>query len=188
MYGSIDSPGHRSSHSLGSRRIRLRRGNQSRPSLVGHRARCPGHPIAPGSQNLLMAGFADEIAARLVADGIFTQATIYIGLKLTVPAGAGPFIQLVETGGSGPERTQNSVTKPAYVRPSMQLLITSSSQATNEAKAKAVYDSLVKVRNMTLSGTWYREINPDQEPFDFPLDGSQRPRRGFNISTIKRPS
>lgn len=132
-------------------------------------------------------GFMQEIAARLVATGAATGATVIAGPKATI-VGTGPWIQLNETGGSGPARTQNSVATPAYVRPSMQILITASGWETARAKAQACYNALVGVRNTTLSGTWYMEINPDQEPFDWPLDTAGRPRVGFNISTYKRPS
>lgn len=36
--------------------------------------------------------------------------------------------------------------------------------------------------------TFYREINPIQEPFDFGVDDKQRVRLAFNIATIKNPS
>jgi len=36
--------------------------------------------------------------------------------------------------------------------------------------------------------TWYREINPIQEPFDMRLDDSGRAQVAFNIAVIKNPS
>ena len=37
-------------------------------------------------------------------------------------------------------------------------------------------------------GTFYREVIPDQEPYDLGLDGNERVRLAFNISTVKNPS
>lgn len=36
--------------------------------------------------------------------------------------------------------------------------------------------------------TWYREVNPVQEPFDLGLDASGRARVVFNIMVVKRAS
>lgn len=37
-------------------------------------------------------------------------------------------------------------------------------------------------------GTFYREIAPDQEPYDLGLDSNERVRLAFNISAVKYPS
>jgi len=58
--------------------------------------------------------FLDEIKARAVAQGINT-AVIFLSSMTVIPTGAGPYLLLRETGGSGPERTQN-VTSGAWYR------------------------------------------------------------------------
>jgi len=131
--------------------------------------------------------FPEEIRTRLTSLGAGTSTDVLIGPASAIPP-TGAYTHLTETPGLTPERTQNAVTTPAYQRPSMQITIGAASWSLARARAKAAYDALVGVRNTTLSGTWYREVNLDQEPFDFPLDVAGRPRVIFNISAVKRPS
>ena len=128
-----------------------------------------------------------EVRSKLIADGLITTTDFFIGPKATVPAGDGPFTTFTETGGSGNELTQNSV--EGYEHPSAQIIVTASTRSVARAKAAAIRTSLLSVRNILLGSIWYREITADQQVFDFPLDATAgRPRSGFNISAIKRPS
>jgi hypothetical protein len=52
----------------------------------------------------------------------------------------------------------------------------------------AAYNTLVKVRNQTLNGTWYLEIRGLQSvPIDLGLDENGYARVSINIVGIKRP-
>lgn len=130
--------------------------------------------------------FVEEIIAKWVADGIPT-VTIFSSPSASIPSGDGPYSQINETGGMSPMNTQD-VAPPAYQQPGAQCVAIAKTQAAAYARSIAMYNSLVVVRNMTLSGTWYMEIIPSQEPFSFPVDALGRARVIFNIRALKRPS
>lgn len=132
--------------------------------------------------------FLDELAARYVAQGVGVLGTsILLSNKAVVPDTDSAVLTITETGGTSPERSQNAVTTPAYQRPRAQILARAKSYQAARALAKAAYDASF-VRNTALSGTFYRELDPVQEPFDMGLDANQRARVAFNVAAIKRPS
>ena len=139
---------------------------------------------------MALSGFLAEIVAKLVADGVGTGGTdIFVSSKSVLPDGDGPYISLHQTSGFAPLRTQNSVSAPAYIRPSAQVVVRASVYSVAQAKAQAVYNSLTGVRNTTLSGTFYREIEVQQEPSDMgQLDAKGRAQVVFNFTAIKQPS
>lgn len=100
-------------------------------------------------------------------------------------------LSIVETSGSSPERTQNYVTRPAYLNLSAQFMARAGSYAKARAKAQVAYDAVVGIRNSwvtdgaMLSG-WYREIVPLQEPFDAGVDDRGQARCGFNVIAVRR--
>lgn len=128
--------------------------------------------------------FTTDVMAKLIADGLVTATNFFVGPAASVPAGVGPFTVMTTTGGMSDELTQNDL--DGYSRPSAQIVVTASTRAVAEAKAEAIRDSLKRVRNVDLSGVNYRSITADQQVFDFPLDTSNRPRSGFNVSVVKR--
>lgn len=129
--------------------------------------------------------FATEIRDKLIVDGLVTTTNLFVGPGVTVPAGPGPFIVLITTGGGADEVTHNDL--DGYAQPSAQIVVTASTRAIAEAKAEAIRNSLKRVRNTTLGSSWYLWIKADQQAFDFPLDStSNRPRSGFNISAMMR--
>ena len=130
--------------------------------------------------------FLDEIRARAVAQGINT-AVIFLSSMTVIPTGAGPYLLLRETGGSGPERTQNTA-GAAYQRPSLQYVAVASTYTAARTLARSFYDAMVGVRNETLSGAWYREIVMLQEPFDLGPDALNRAQVAGNLTATKRPS
>jgi len=131
--------------------------------------------------------FLDEIRARAVAQGINT-AVIFLSSMTVIPTGAGPYLLLRETGGSGPERTQNVTSGAAYQRPSLQYVAVASTYTAARTLARSFYDAMVGVRNETLSGAWYREIVMLQEPFDLGPDALNRAQVAGNLTATKRPS
>lgn len=132
-------------------------------------------------------GFIEEVRTRLISAGIVTTTNFFKGPKAAIPTGNGPYVQMSQTGGQGNQLTQDDAI--GYSKPSAQIIVTASDPTVAEDKAKAIRANLMVVRNVTLSGTWYQEITADQEVFDFPLDeAAGRPRSGFNISAVKRPS
>ncbi|MCR4301792.1 MAG: minor capsid protein [Sulfuricaulis sp.] len=139
--------------------------------------------------------FLDEVAAKLVADGVGALGTsIFMSTKAVIPTGAGPYLTLVETGGAGPGgfrgtggRTQN-VAGVATQHPGAQVACRASSYPAARAMAKAAYLSLDGIWNTTLSGTFYLSLTARQEPTDLGLDEAGRAMVVFNIDAEKEPS
>lgn len=142
-------------------------------------------------------GFTEELLYIMSGDGVgIPQTNMFVGSFKVVPAGAGPFLSIIETGGTTADHTQNSVIKPAYQRPGAQIVCRADTAPAAKAMARAAYNSLVKVTNAYIgsgilnpTGTWYRKIRPLQEPFDIGLDPTgNRVRYAFNVLSDKRPS
>jgi hypothetical protein len=132
--------------------------------------------------------FLDEIAARLVAQGVgVIGSSIFLGSKASIPTGDGPYISLTETGGSAPTRIQNKATANT-TRPTAQILVRAKSYLTARTKAKEAYLALDGVFNTVISGVLYHSITARQEPTDIGLDASERPMISFNITVEKNPS
>lgn len=117
---------------------------------------------------------------------------LFLTTKGDLPLLPSGVISIVETGGTDPLRIQNSVARPAYIRPTAQITARASSPDLARAKAQACYDAIVGVRNSwvinsgaTASG-WYREINPLQEPFDAGVDDRKQSKFVFNVIAIRR--
>lgn len=116
-------------------------------------------------------------------------------------------LSIAETTGFFPERTQNSVLRPAYIRPAAQLVARARSYAVAKTKAQVAYEAMsrgfdelgapVPLRNFWIARSdgaggylfsgWYREIVPQQEPFDMGPDDSGLARCGFNVIAVRRP-
>lgn len=132
--------------------------------------------------------FLDDLAARLVAQGVGVLSTnIILGSRGTIPLGDGPFISIIETGGSGPTRVHNT-NAPNTQRPTAQVLVRAKSYVVARAKAKAAYEALDGVFNTTLSGTFYQQIVARQELTDIGLDAEARVMIVFNLDAQKAPS
>lgn len=133
--------------------------------------------------------FLEEIAARLVAQGVGILGTdIFLGSKAVIPPGAGPYISIKETGGTGSRRTHNGT---AVAQPSAQILARATSYSVARAKLKLAFDALggdKGLHNVTLSGTFYQSVTPIQQPTDIGLDDITRPMLVFNIDAQKKPS
>lgn len=142
--------------------------------------------------------WTDDIVTLLQEAGVGTlNVDIFVSTKQTVPmlSSGAATITVTETSGSGPERTQNRVITPAYIRPAAQILARADSSKNARAKAQLAYDALVGIRNVLVyrepqsfqfSG-WYREINSLQEPFDAGVDDRKQARFSFNVIAVRRP-
>lgn len=132
--------------------------------------------------------FLEEIKDQLVNAGVGIYAeNIFISSASVIPSGDGPYLTLVETGGSGPARMHNSATQ----RPTAQLTSRASTEVEARAFLKKAYDALGGadgLHNITLLGVNYVSITPRQEPTDVSLDGEARATFVFNIDAEKQPS
>jgi hypothetical protein len=134
--------------------------------------------------------FLDEIRARFVAQGAGTFGVdIFIGSGSVVPAGDGPYISLVETGGTSASKTQNDT---GTERPSAQIVARATNPVLARAKLKLAYDALGGVNdlyNVTLSGTFYVSVTKRQGITDVGMDQTgKRTMYAFNIDCEKYPS
>ncbi len=100
--------------------------------------------------------FVEEIVGILEAAGVGTQGgaggDIFATSKSNIPEGDGPYLALIETGGVTPERTHNQISPPAYQRPGMQLVARAKNTLASRTMARAAYDALVGIRNVTVVG------------------------------------
>lgn len=97
--------------------------------------------------------FAEEILGLLVAAGVGTaNVDIFVSSKRKLPTDDGPYLSLIETGGTTPERTQNDISPPAYPRPSMQLVARAKSYDAARIMARNAYNALVGIRNQIVAG------------------------------------
>jgi hypothetical protein len=112
-----------------------------------------------------------------------------IGLtsKWSIPSGNGPYTSIIETGGTGAVRTQNSAPQAAYRRPGASITIRAISPTIAKAKAELAYVLFAGVKNTYVNGVWYVEIVPLQEPFDMQTDDVGRQLYTFNVLGFKRP-
>lgn len=133
--------------------------------------------------------FLDEIKDRLVAQGVGVYGSnIFLGSKAVIPTGSGPYLSLVETGGSAPTRIQNKESANTQ-RPTAQILVRATTYPAALNMSRAAYIALDGVYNTTLSGTFYQKIIARQEPSDIGLDATgQRVMIVFNIECEKMPS
>lgn len=101
------------------------------------------------------ATFPEELITLLVAAAVGTKATasgnIFLSTGVSLPAGDGPYLSIIETGGTAPLRTQNAVATPAYQRPSAQIVVRAATYTAARTMARAAYNALVGVRNRTVS-------------------------------------
>ena len=139
-----------------------------------------------------MSLFLDDLLLLLQTERVGTINTNMFGSsKASIPAGAGPFLSVTETGGSAAEGTHNAakVGEDGYQRPNAQILVRASTYVNAKVMARRAYNAVVKVgsKSQMVNGTWWRSATPLQQPFDFGQDASGRPQVVFNIAVVKRP-
>jgi hypothetical protein len=133
--------------------------------------------------------YLDDLIFRLTALGHGAYGTtLFKGSKAVFPAGPGPFISVISTGGQGDEGTHNlSRFTIAYERPTVQVVIRGELPAVAEVKAYAVHVDL-DFRDVFINGTWWRSCVTRQEVFELGVDDKQRMRFAFNLEIVKRLS
>jgi hypothetical protein len=133
--------------------------------------------------------FASEIAARMAAQGVgILGQTLFIGSKANIPVGIGPYVWIIETGGTSPARTHNNT---ATQRPTAQITVRAKDYYAARLKAVAAYDALGGANglwNIRLSSVFYLSLTTRQEPTDIGLDDNERQQFVFNIDGEKQPS
>lgn len=124
--------------------------------------------------------FAEELVTLFSSLGTF-GSTIFIGEKTAIPSGDGPYLSIIETGGSGPQRIQNQLL-PAYKYPTAQIVTRAKTYVAARTMAQSAWDLVASVRNQTVGGSWFRHMTPLQsEPFSGGVDDKDRPTVKFNV-------
>lgn len=130
----------------------------------------------------------DELADRLVAQGVGTVGSnILKGSNAVIPTGDGPYITLIETGGTAPTRIHNHVGAHTQ-RPTVQISVRAKSYKVARDKCVEAYNALDGVFNTLLGTTFYQRITARQEPTDLGRDENGRPMIVFNVEIEKTPS
>ena len=132
-------------------------------------------------------GFLESLATQLQTDGVGTYGTnIFVSSKATIPAGSGPYMTLIETGGIAPIRTHSDGAVPAYQRPQVQVMARAASYAAAKAMVENAYASLVALQGATVGLDVIIQMTPIQEPFDLGVDEANRARVVVNFAVLKR--
>jgi hypothetical protein len=121
----------------------------------------------------------DLVTLCVAASVGVANSTIFYGSQVKLPT-SGALLSIIEYGGTAPERAQTK----AYRRPSAQFTARASTLAAARTLANAAYNA-VNIRNTSVGGTFYREISPNQEPFDLgQQDANGRVQYVFNVNVI----
>ena len=128
--------------------------------------------------------FLDDLVTELEDAGVGTWGLdIFTSTRAEIPVlpSGEASLQLIETGGTSPENTQNALGQPAFMRPSAQVLARAKSKVQAETKAWDAYRVFFRVRNKFINSGWYRDIKPLQAPIDLGLDDRGQIKYGFNV-------
>jgi hypothetical protein len=137
-----------------------------------------------------MADWRADIVTRLEGAGIGTfGVSIFSSSRAVIPmlpSGLAT-VHVLDTSGAGPEHTHNAAPLPAYENPSAVIVTRADTYATAYTRARVARSALF-VRNLTINGTWYREITPTNEVHDInPDPATGQARASFTITGIRRP-
>lgn len=132
--------------------------------------------------------FIDEITSKLASAGVGVKgSTILLASSAIIPTGDGPYLTVIETGGSAPTRVHNKNGANTQ-RPTAQITVRAKNYPPALAMARAAYNTLDGIFNTTLSGTFYQSITARQEPTDIGQDEAGRVMVVFNVEAEKQPS
>ena len=98
----------------------------------------------------------NEVGRVLISASAVTGfgTDVYAMSKSQVPAGDGPFVSIIATGGPLPERTHNADRDsglPAYRRLTVQVVARAKNSLTARAKAHLCFDALFAIKNTTIT-------------------------------------
>lgn len=129
--------------------------------------------------------FIEDLIYLLESNSIGVgNVNIFATTKAAIPQGNGPYLSIIETGGSGPDYIQNQAL-PAYKHPTAQLTCRSVSNPSARSMLANALAVICAVRNQTVNGTWYLKIRPMQEIGDRGMDQIQRAMVGVNVMAEK---
>ncbi len=125
--------------------------------------------------------FLVDMGTELVNRGVATVGMLLYGTKSGVPAGSGPYVSLIDSGGTGRDRIQNAA-GGAYRYPGAMVQVRGVARQATHAKALEIAGVLDEINNKVINDTFYRSVRTLQEPGDMGLDDTnQRIVFWFNI-------
>ena len=132
--------------------------------------------------------FIEEIANRLQTQSVgVIGVNIFLSSQAQIPVGLGPYISLIETGGTGAARMHNSSTE----RPTLQVLTRGKNPSTTRAMSRAAYNAFGGpdgLHNVTLDNVFYPSLVARQEPSEIGADSNGRGMFSFNLDAEKQRS
>jgi hypothetical protein len=141
---------------------------------------------------MLPSNALNDLITVIEAESAYRYGTtLFKGTKAKIPAGKGPFVVLIRTGGQRDEGTHNlSRTTIAYERPSVQVSCIAESGDIAEEGAVEMALLLGKILDRTINGTHWQSVRVDQPPFDAGPDSLGRGAATFkfNLGCVKRLS
>lgn len=130
--------------------------------------------------------FMEDVVNLLVGAGLgVVNTTIFRSSNANIPVGDGPLISITDTGGSGATRVQDK--KVSTERPSLQIVTRAAKFEVAAPRARAIYNLLNGMWNVTLGGTFYQSITARQPPTDIGKDDAGRVMLSFNIDAERQP-
>jgi hypothetical protein len=134
-----------------------------------------------------MALLIDDVVKRLTDANVGTFGTnIFASAGAAIPAGAGPYLTIVETGGVAPMRRHDDGNNPAYRRPSVQLMVRAQTYTAARTMLVSAFNALLAMQGMTVNGTFYVLVTPKQDITDLGLEpGTNRPRLVVNFDIMR---
>lgn len=137
--------------------------------------------------------FLDDIVTHLVAQGVGIASgagkNIFKSSKDVIPVGAGPYLSVIETGGSGSSKTQNDT---ATENPTASLSCRAESYVVARTMLKSAYNALGGANglyNVWLGDIFYVRISARQGLTDLGIDATgKRVMLVFNIDAERQNS
>jgi len=125
--------------------------------------------------------FLNDLVSVLEDDSVGEWGTdIFTGTRAILPPRT-TTLQLIETGGTAPENTQNATAAPAFLQPSAQVVARGTTRVLAEQMAYRAFISLYGIRNRFIGLNWYQKVRPLQQPGDLGLDDNGQIKYGFNV-------
>lgn len=133
--------------------------------------------------------FPQEVRDRLEQQGVGTfGVNMFISSAAILPVGPGPYLSIIETGGSGSAKTHNNT---GTERPTAQILTRAKTAEAARLMSVNAYGALGGengLYNVILSGTPYISLVARQNTTDIGFDADKREQFSFNIDAEKAPS
>lgn len=92
--------------------------------------------------------YEDDLAALLLAAGLVSPGTYYIGRSVAIPVGDGPFTQIISTSGTAPDFTQED---DAYETLTAQIVTYHIDYVSSRAQASAIRNLLLNITNAVVT-------------------------------------